>query len=128
MLIAGPLAVVLAACVTPLAAPTRADLMRAQAVDAQAAVDQRNRLADDWEEGSRVARLGEQQIREGEMLIREGETMIEDAEGKIVRGRELVEQGAMAVADGDRRTRAAEGTFRATFPALLPELEQETTP
>lgn len=90
--------------------PTTADLMRGQASEAQAQVDLKNQLANDWERGTKLVASGERKVSDGEKRIRAAERDLE-------RARKLINDGNKEIADGKRLVTNSERQFEQAFPA-----------
>ena len=89
--------------------PTTADLMRGHATDAQAQVDLKKQLANDWERGTKLVSSGEKKVSDGERRIR-------NAERDLQRARKLVETGNQEILDGKKLVSESEALFKQSFP------------
>lgn len=97
---------------------TTADLMRGHAEDQRAEVQQKNKIADEWEAGQAEVEAGKKAIREGEEKVRAAEEALREGRQQISRGRTQVEEG-------NRRTEDALERFSEAYPGLSIDPERE---
>lgn len=89
--------------------PTLADNMRSQAAGLQAQVELKEKLAADWDKGSKLVASGEKQVKDGERLVKR-------AEKDLRKGQEQINAGNGQIAEGRKLMEEAEGRFRVNFP------------
>lgn len=91
--------------------PTAADFMRGHAAEAQADVDRKNRLAADWEKGTKLISSGERNTSNGEKLLKAAEKDLKRAKQQIARGQQ-------EITDGQKLVSESEQGFKELFPEL----------
>jgi septal ring factor EnvC (AmiA/AmiB activator) len=89
--------------------PTTADIMREHANDSQSRADLKNRLAKDWEKGTKLVSSGEKRVKDGENIVK-------SAERDLKRGQDDIEWGNREIADGQKLIQESERQFRENFP------------
>jgi outer membrane murein-binding lipoprotein Lpp len=89
--------------------PTLADNMRSQAAGLQAQVDLKEKLAADWDKGSKLVASGEKQVRDGERLVQR-------AEKDLRKGQEQINTGNRQIEEGRKLMEESELRFRDNFP------------
>lgn len=104
----GVVIIALAGCAGP---PSTADLMRAHALKAQAQVDMKNKLASDWDRGSKL-------VESGEKLVERGEKQIKSAEKDLKEGRDRTELGGREIVEGRNLMQSSEAQFSVDFPGV----------
>lgn len=91
--------------------PTTADFMKQHGTEAQAHVDLKNQLAQDWEKGEKLLATGEKRVKEGEKRVK-------SAERDLKRGQDDIERGRREIAEGQKLISESENKFRENFPKL----------
>jgi hypothetical protein len=106
----------LAGCASTPDKPTVADFMRKDASQAQAQVDLKNQIAQEWEKGNKLVMSGEKKVKSGEEKVKSGEDKAKSGQKQIDEGRSLLEGGNKEIDEGRKMMQESELKFRTSFP------------
>ncbi|MDM5065655.1 hypothetical protein OB934_23170 [Aeromonas salmonicida] len=78
------------------------NVMKQQAVASKVQADLKLRLANDWDQGSRLLEQGNELIDQGNKRIKAGQKEISRGENDVIRGKEKVTQGRALMERSER--------------------------